>query len=309
MRNAFVSLVLLSAGCFVDAFAPKGGGGSSSTEGAGATGATSSGGNGVGASGGQSTGGTSSGGSGGAGGGGASAGGGGSDPSGGGGAGGASCDNHFLRFTGGAAARIPDASANEANDFAFGARLRVGSHPGFSESGTQRAGVFGNFNVTELKGWRVLVVEDGANTVLIAAEVYVNGTPCFVWSAPLMTPTSWVGVRASYKRGGADPSDLRLFLDDQEEAVANCGDADTPTFTQDVRFGANVGNDLSYVGDIDDVYFKDKKAAWAACYPDTHLRFDFETDLEVADGIASDCDDAVVMVLDTVKTPQLACEP
>jgi hypothetical protein len=299
----------------VDAFGPEGGGGSTSTEGAGATGATSSaGGDGVGASGAQSSGGASTGGAsaggagaGGASSGGASAGGGGSDPSGGGGAGG-DCSNQFLRFDAGDHAFVGhDPEFDEANDFAFGARLRVGNHPSFGEPGTQTAGVFGNLNVIEGKGWALGVVEGAvAGEVRLGGFVFVNAMMCAAVSDPLPTGT-WVDVRATYKKESG-PSDLELYVDGLMVTTTDCGDADTPTFTQDIRFGSAVGDWLSYVGDLDDVSFKDKQSAFTSCNGDTHLRFDFESAVEGALTIVDDCDDTLTLALDAVNTPTLACE-
>lgn len=314
MRNAFFPLVLLSAGCFVDAFAPEGGGGSSSSEGAGAT--SSAGGNGVGASGGQSSGGASSGGSGGVG--ASSAGGGGTDPSGGGGSGGEGpCDNHFLRFNQGDSARLPFVrDMDEQNDLAFGGRLRVGDHPRFAAFDKQRAGVFGSFDVSQTKGWRLVVEEDGVGTVRIVAEVYLSSTVRSVSSEPVPIG-EWHDVRVSYKNN-SNP-DLLLYVGDVGDmatpvATLDPGNFDLDTFKHAIHFGASVGNDLAYVGDLDDPYFKKGEEGFAMCAGGgsaTIFRFDFETDLDLTDGlIDEDCadSDTVAMVLDPTNPPVLGCE-
>jgi hypothetical protein len=319
LRGASFSLgLLVVGGCFVDAFGPEGGGGSTSTEGAGATGATSAGGDGVGASGAQSSGGASSGGasSGGSGGVGASsAGGGGTDPSGGGGSGGGPCNNHFLRFDEGDSASLPFvAEFNEQNDLAFGGRLRVGDHPGFAALGKQRAGVFGSFGFNqETKGWRLVVEEEVPGSVRIVAEVYLSSMVYSVASRSLPTGV-WHDVRVSYKKD-SNP-DLRLYVGDVSDTATpvdtlDPGNFDLETFTHEIHFGAGVGNDLAYVGELDDPYFKKGEEGFAMCAGGgsaTLFRFDFETDMEPMDGIDDDCDDSIVMQLDQDDPPELACE-
>ncbi len=292
----------------MDAFGPEGGGGSTSTEGAGATGATSSaGGDGVGASGAQSTGGASAGGAGagGASSGGASAGGGGSDPSGGGGAGGDCGGNHFLRFTDDSALVVHDDGFNDMNDFAFGARLRIG-YPAFEQAGLQSAYVFGKAGA-----WALHVLETAQPSMVnLEGTVVVAGNACHVTSASVPLGT-WVSVRVHYKR--EDNPDLHVVVEVDgmaaQPATFECGNAEATTTTSDVEFGA-AGGETAYFGDLDDVYFKDKEEPFAGCDIDgsTDFHFDFETDFDLIDGIDDDCPDAIVMLLDALNPPTLACE-
>lgn len=295
-------LMLLAASCFVDDVSEVGAGASSSSgPSAGGAGGQGAGAMTGGAGGDASTGAGGDGGPGTSGG----AGGDGAGAASGGAGGQSTCSNHFLAFDQSDAAIAFTDELDYANDFMFGARVRLGEDPKFADSLDAISAILGRSDVGKGYGLGVTELEGDGKQHLLAV-VFIGDDPCIVLD-PAPAPTGqWLDVRVRYKKS-ATSNDLFLSVGGAAELAVDCGNADVESSAEGMRFGDSSVQNSQWIGDLDDVFFRRHADGPPSCADNDFAGiFGFETDLDPSDGLDDDCD-RLTLTFGSAP-PELRCE-